>query len=360
MEPARIASTVIWVFALTLYAYYQYYSLSTFCKGLSLLLVSSIARIMTPLWYASYFHALALALAIYLASHIYRTRKETVLNVGLRRSGRTQVVATLCLGICAYLIFNRLAPFQSMMYSGMDQISPILMDYKYGPDSGWYGYDQFQNFAWLGMLTTLIVLVRGYGLLPLLDVSRKSFMAVGIVLAVIGVLVPFAVLNGILPAFNRTALERLNSENLWEKAIIFGDEDFIDDGRIHLARYLETHNDDGVVIPQLDVDRNEMPIRGQIEYYDQGPQLCELCQIPGLPYWTTNGIPLMLSNEFPPAGNPDLVLELPRAGWYCRYYEPVLEAKIIRAPLGNLAEVVDGKTWIILKIDLTNQGRASY
>ena len=163
MEPARIASTVIWVFALTLYTFYQNCWLYAGWGQDAFSRIGIMTGISTLQWYASYFHSLALAMALYLASHLFRRREETILTIGLRRSGRTQILATLCLGLCAYLIYVRIAPFLPLMIYGAEQRPPVLSEFLYGEDKGWQYFNQFEAFTWIGLVIALTVLVRGWG-----------------------------------------------------------------------------------------------------------------------------------------------------------------------------------------------------
>ena len=353
-EPVRLALTTLWIATLSLFTFYQglWFFYASSWSDNSLSRVSVFANSIRPLWYMSFFPAVAFGLAWHAFSYRLLAPPPTGLRSGFQRLERIRTYGGLCVGICAFTFNYRILPVFPLLTDGVERQSSRLFSFVYGPID-WFPLGRsFELQAFVGILAAAFVGTQTWGLLPRARKTRLRFAAFIVLLLAAGLITPgFGIPNRFTSPVTRTVLV-LDSKLPLHRGLLLGDAEHDAVAVSTLATYFETHDNDGSVLPLRQIEREELAAWRELSYGELTVRLCELCRLPGTAIWTLNGLPLRLSGDQPRDTRPSMVVEIPRHPDKARLYEPLRRESFRVVPVDALSTEINGSDWLVLKIDL--------
>jgi biopolymer transport protein ExbD len=362
-EPIRIGLTVAWVGALTLWTYmhvFFYFSGNPWWQT-ALEQASTTLRSAKPLWFAAFLPAFAFGLAWYTFSHTLGFQpSRSPIRCGLDRLTISQNYMTFCLAICLFLVNYRMLPVMSVMDDGAHRVSDALVPFHGEDCFGTRWFATVEIHVIVGALGLAVIFLRSWGILSRLGRSRANLSALTLALLAAGVLVPWSGFLDRIPTAADNRVFDLDLEDPAHRWLLLGDDNHREAGKLALARYYRTYDDEGVAFTYHELNYN---FRLSWEYDDETPWsdefdraraafMCELCRLPGVGAWTTTGLSLLLHESGPVAsGEPNLVVEVPRLGTAFRLYHPAELPRLTVAAVEELPDYLGDEDWIVLKID---------
>ena len=354
-EPVRIALTVLWVAALTLWLYYQTLYLYACPRSyIDSATTASIAlRTNLPLWLGCFFPALAAGLGWYVFSHRIHAARSSPVEVQRDRLAILNAHFSFCTGCCTFLLAFRILPIMPLATDGYERATAALRQFHWGADASLLHMDPvLGRWVWVAALAVALVIAQGWSVVGRMHGSGLHLLLLSSALLLVGLIVPVVGVHHLVPLPVPRYAFTLDRKDPLNRALLLGRPTDPDSSKNILATFLETHDDDGNVIRFHDLHCDSSPGVSFGEPWDACRAPCELCLLPAVPVFTLKGIPIRLSQEPPLATEPRTVIELPRSGSMARMYAPSDPRQMSTIAAYEISHGDLSTDWAVLKADV--------